>query len=295
MKTINDALKENLKDIEKPYNSEPELTGVSTGFKALDSRTNGFGKGKLIVIGARPGMGKSALAHNFAVAAAKKSQGAVAIFSNDILYGQLSLRLLSAESKVSARKFRMKNFDENDLKAISAAIQTLSNLKLYIDDNGPHAFSEILEKSKKAKEEVGLCMVVIDGLQKIRLPSDSFSHKTDFDRISLGLKELAQELDVPVIITTQITRPRKKIGRRPMLKDLRKMGFLEQHADLILLIHWEDYYDENSKRKGIAEIIMVKNREGEPGTVELSWEGALTTFQDYPVGLDRLNQESCQI
>lgn len=262
---IKEALEESLKKLNK---ETAEDIGPSTGFKALDRCIGGLSPGKLIVLGARPGMGKSSLALQMATSVAKETMKPVAYFSFEMLYGEISLILLSLEAKIERRKFKTKTFEANDLKKISLAINTLSMIPLYIEDNPGIDLDELMLKCLKMKQEDGLSMVVIDYVQL--LPKGDIIKR---------LKTLAVELNIPVVVISQLERTKRK-DPRPWADDLRDIPHLTTEVDLILLIHRDDYYDPKSSKKGIAEIIISKNRAGNPGTVALKWIGALTHFED---------------
>ncbi len=281
MISLKEALYENLKELERPARAKGEITGVSTGFNALDVRLLGLQPGQLVIMAARPGMGKTALALNWAVAAAKQTNQAVAVFSYEMMYAELSMRLLASEACVDARKLKTKDFNEMDLRSISGAIQKLSNLKLYINDNGATNLIDIRSYCRKLKAEQGLAMIVIDYLQLMPMHVKKQNREQEIAELSRGLKMMASELGIPVVALSQLNRSAAaRTDRRPQLQDLRESGSLEQDANIVVLIHREDYYDANTPKKGVAEVIIAKNRNGEPGTVELSWIGSQTKFAE---------------
>lgn len=281
MMSLKEALFENLKELEAPARAKGEITGVSTGFRSLDSKLLGLQPGQLVIIAARPGMGKTALALNWAVAAAKQTQLPVAVFSYEMMYAELSMRLLASEACIDARKLKTKDFNEMDLRAISGAIQKLSNLPVFINDTGSTNLIDIRSYCRKIKAERGLAMVVIDYLQLMPPHVQKQSREQEIAEISRGIKMLANELEVPIVALSQLNRAAAaRTDRRPQLQDLRESGSLEQDANIVCLIHREDYYDANTQKKGVAEVIIAKNRNGEPGTVELSWIGSQTKFAE---------------
>lgn len=281
MVPLKDALYENLKELEKPARAKGEITGVSTGFKSLDSKLLGLQPGQLVIIAARPGMGKTALALNWAVAAARQTNLPVAVFSYEMMYAELSMRLLASEACIDSRKLKTKDFNEMDLRSISGAVQKLSNLSLFINDQGSTNLIDIRSYCRKIKAERGLAMVIIDYLQLMPPHVSKQSREQEIAEISRGIKMLASELEIPIVALSQLNRAAaSRTDRRPQLQDLRESGSLEQDANIVLLIHREEYYDENTAKKGIAEVIVAKNRNGEPGTVELSWIGSQTKFAE---------------
>lgn len=282
---LKQALWENLKELEKPARAKGEIMGVSTGFQSIDRSLLGLQPGQLVLIAARPGMGKTALALNWAVAAAKQTNMAVAVFSYEMMYAELSMRLLASEACVDGRKLKTKEFNELDLRAISNAVQKLSNLKLYINDSGSTNLIDIRSFCRKLKAEQGLAMIVVDYLQIMPMHIKKQNREQEIAELSRGFKMLANELGVPVVALSQLNRTAaSRTDRRPQLQDLRESGSLEQDANIVCLIHREDYYDPNTPKKGIAEIIIAKNRNGEPGTIELSWIGSQTKFADLAPG-----------
>ncbi|WPU64426.1 replicative DNA helicase [Peredibacter starrii] len=278
---LKQALYENLKELEKPARAKGEIMGVSTGFGSIDRSLLGLQPGQLVLIAARPGMGKTAFALNWAVAAAKQTNMAVAVFSYEMMYAELSMRLLSSEAGVDSRKLKTKEFNEMDLRQISNAVQKLSNLKLYINDSGATNLMDIRSYCRKLKAEQGLAMIIVDYLQIMPMHVKKQNREQEIAELSRGFKMLANELEIPVVALSQLNRTAaSRTDRRPQLQDLRESGSLEQDANIVCLIHREDYYDPQTPKKGIAEIIIAKNRNGEPGTVELAWIGSQTKFAD---------------
>jgi len=281
MVPLKQALYENLKELEKPARAKGEIMGVSTGFHSIDKSLLGLQPGQLVLIAARPGMGKTALALNWAVAAAKQTNMAVAVFSYEMMYAELSMRLLASEACVDGRKLKTKEFNELDLRSISNAVHKLSNLKLYINDSGATTLMDIRSYCRKLKAEQGLAMIVVDYLQIMPMHVKKQNREQEIAELSRGFKMLANELEIPVVALSQLNRTAaSRTDRRPQLQDLRESGSLEQDANVVCLIHREDYYDPETPKKGIAEVIIAKNRNGEPGTVELSWIGSQTKFAD---------------
>jgi replicative DNA helicase len=281
MISLKQALYENLRELEKPARGKGEIHGISTGFPSLDRQLLGLQPGQLVLIAARPGMGKTAFALNWALAAAKQTNMAVAFFSYEMMYAELSMRLLSSEACIDARKLKTKEFNEIDLRSLANATQKLSNLKLFINDSGSTNLMDIRSYCRKLKAEQGLAMIIVDYLQIMPLHIKKQNREQEIAELSRGFKMLANELEIPVVALSQLNRTAaSRTDRRPQLQDLRESGSLEQDANIVCLIHREDYYDKETPKKGIAEIIIAKNRSGEPGTVELAWIGSQTKFTD---------------
>lgn len=277
MVTIKEAIYKTMKDLDSPCSDKEDLVGLSTGFKSLDKILLGLKPGQLIEIVGRSGMGKTSLALNWALAAAKTSKP-VAIFSYELLYGEVSMRLLSSEARVDFRKLKTKKFEDKELVAIAGAVKTLANLPVYIEDNGLTNLDNICETCRKLKLELGLAMIVIDYIQLMPSHAEKKSRKEEYEWLSKGLKELSIELETPVVVLSQIS-PSNSINR-PQLSDLGVTVPLADEADVVCFIHREDYYDPNTPQKGIAEILVAKNREGELGMAELKWIASQGRFEE---------------
>lgn len=279
--TLKDALKENLRQLEKGKRDKGEILGMSTGFKSLDKRLLGMQAGQMIIVAARPGMGKTALALNIALNTCRAHDLPVMLYSYEMLGPELSGRLLSSSANIDSRKIRTNDYNEMDLRNIGHAIQDLSELPIYINDNGATTLLDIKSQCRKIKSQQGLGLVVIDYLQLMQPHVRKSSREQEIAEISRGIKELAKELQCPIMALSQLNRSAaSRTDRRPQLQDLRESGSIEQDADVVILIHREDYYDENTPKKGIAEIIVAKNRAGEPGTEDMAWVAAQTKFAD---------------
>jgi replicative DNA helicase len=279
--TLKDALKENLRRLEEGRRDAGEILGLSSGFSALDQRLLGMQAGQVIVIAARPGMGKNAFALNVAVNSIRHSNLPVMIYSYEMLSPELSGRILSSEANIDSRKIRTNDYTDSDLRNLGYAVQELSKLPIYINDSGATTVLDIKSQARKVASEQGLGMIVIDYLQLMQSHVKKPSREQEIAEISRSIKELAKELKCPILALSQLNRSAtSRTDRRPQLQDLRESGSIEQDADVVILIHREDYYDENTPEKGIAEIIVAKNRAGEPGTVKLAWIGAQTKFAE---------------
>lgn len=279
--SLKDALKVNLKQLEKGKREAGEILGLTSGFGSLDSRLLGMQPGQMIIIAARPGMGKTALALNMVLSACKQSELPIMFYSYEMLGSDLSGRILSSEANIDARKIKTNDYTDMDLRNLGHAVQNLSKLPIYINDNGATTLLDIKSQCRKLKASEGLAMIVIDYLQLMTPHIRKPSREQEIAEISRGIKELAKELGCPIIALSQLNRSAtSRTDRRPQLQDLRESGSIEQDADVVMLIHREDYYDENTPEKGIAEIIVAKNRAGEPGTVKTAWIGAQTKFAE---------------
>ena len=278
---IKDALVESFTKLEELYNRKQHITGVPSGFTELDYRTAGFHGSELILIAARPAMGKTAFALNIAANAALKGNTAVAVFSLEMSKEQLVNRILCSESMVDSNKVRTGKLEEDDWTKLAGTIGPLSEAEIYIDDTPGINITEIRAKCRKLKLEKNIGMVVIDYLQLIQGSGNrrSGSREQEISEISRSLKILAKELDVPVIALSQLSRAaEQRPDHRPMLSDLRESGAIEQDADIVMFLYRDDYYNQDSEKKDIAEVIIAKHRGGSTGTVELLWLGSYTKF-----------------
>lgn len=278
-------VKENIKDLENTTRKPGEIEGFSSGFNELDKILMGIQEGRLYVIGARPGMGKSALALNLAYNACKQSNLPVIFFSLEMTGKELSMRLLTSVAKVDNKRVKTKNFFDTDLRSLARATQEVSRLPFFIDETSSISLMEIISICRKKKAEEGLGMVVIDYLQLMGT-NKSIPREQQISEISRGLKALAKDLSCPVITLSQLNRESesglvaKGGNRRPTSNNLRESGAIEQDADAIMLIYRDDYYNKDTKEPGVAEIIVTKNRSGEAGTAKLAWVGAYTSFEN---------------
>lgn len=279
--SLRESLQESLKELERSSRGKGEISGLSTGFPSIDRKLLGLQPGQLIIIAARPGVGKTSLVLNWCVNAARQSQLPVAIYSMEMLTAELSLRILSSEANIDSRKLRTKDFGPHDMKNMFAAVQELSRLPIVINDSGGTTLLDIRSQSRRLKAEQGLGMIVIDYLQLMQPHVRKPSREQEISEISRGLKELGKELGVPIIALSQLNRSSEtRTTRRPQLSDLRESGAIEQDADIVLLIHREDSFDPNTSKKGIATVIVAKNRAGEQGDIDLAWIGSQTKFAE---------------
>ncbi len=281
LEPIKEVLLKAYEQIEKLYGSENMVTGVSTGFVDLDSKTSGFQRSDLILVAARPSMGKTAFSLNLCQNAAIKSDGSVAIFSLEMSKEQLVQRMLSAESHIPMGDLRNGKLKEEDWMSLAKAMNTLSNCKIFIDDTPAITVTELRAKCRKLKMERGLDLIMIDYLQLMNGSGKSESRQQEISTISRSLKAIAREMDCPVVALSQLSRaPELRADHRPILSDLRESGAIEQDADLVMFLYRDEYYFPESEKKGIGEVIIAKQRNGETGTVELVWLGQYQRFAD---------------
>lgn len=265
--------------IEKASRNKGSVTGIATGFLDLDYRTAGFQPSDLILIAARPSMGKTAFVLNIAEYVAFRQNQTVAVFSLEMSKEQLVNRLFSLESKVDAQKLRTGSLSDNDWERLIESAGIIGKSNLIIDDTPGIGVAELRSKCRKYKLEYDLKMVIIDYLQLMSGSGKIDSRQQEISDISRSLKALARELGVPVIALSQLSRAvEQRPDHRPMLSDLRESGAIEQDADVVMFIYRDDYYNRDSEKKGIAEIIVAKQRNGPIGTVELVWLPEYTKF-----------------
>ena len=277
---IKDVLIDAFTELEQLYNQKQHVTGVPTGFIDLDYKTAGLHNSDLILIAARPAMGKSAFALNIATNAAVRAKVPVVLFSLEMSKEQMVNRILCSEAMVDSNKVRTGKLEEDDWTKLAGSIGPLSDAEIYIDDTPGISVTEIRAKCRKLKIEKNIGMVVIDYLQLVQGSNRrNGSREQEISEISRSLKILAKELNVPVIALSQLSRAvEQRPEHRPMLSDLRESGAIEQDADIVMFLYRDDYYNKDSEKKDIAEVIIAKHRGGSLGTVELLWLGSYTKF-----------------
>ncbi len=278
---IKNILVDNMEKLEELYNQKGYITGLSYGFTDLDMKTAGLHNSDLILVAARPAMGKTAFALNIAQYVATHDKVPVAIFSLEMSKEQLVNRLLSCEGMIDAQKMRTGKLEEDDWGKLAQAMSVLSDAPIYIDDTPGQTVTEIRAKCRRLKLEKGLGLVVIDYLQLMQASSKrgGENRQQEVSDMSRALKIMAKELDVPVITLSQLSRaPDGRPDHRPVLSDLRESGAIEQDADIVMFIYRDDYYNPETEKKNISEIILAKHRGGSTGTVELVWMGQFTKF-----------------
>lgn len=277
---IKDVLVDTFNKLEELYNNKGNITGIPTGFADLDFKTSGLQNSDLILIAARPAMGKTAFALNLAQNAAVHSGVPVAVFSLEMSKEQLVNRMLSSEAMVDAARMKTGKLEDNDWQKVARALGPLSEAPIFIDDTPGVSITEIRAKCRRLKLEHNLGLIIIDYLQLMSgSKSKSENRQQEISEISRSLKILAKEINVPVITLSQLSRaPETRPEHRPILSDLRESGAIEQDADIVMFLYRDDYYNPETDKKNIAEVIIAKHRNGSTGTVELVWLGQYTKF-----------------
>lgn len=285
---LNTSLKDNLRELEDLSRNSGEIQGISTGYKEMDKYLLGMQPGQLIVLAARPAMGKTALALNLAANACSIHNTPVAIFSLEMIAKELSMRMLSSRAKVDSKRIRTKNFLDSDLRSIGRAVQELSQYPVYINDNGDSNLLDIQSQCRKIKAESGLGLIIIDYLQLMSPHNKQVTNREQqISEMSRGLKSLAKELECPVIALSQLNRGvESRPNKRPNTADLRESGAIEQDADVVMFVYRDEVYNPDTKEPGVAEIIIGKNRGGEIGTAKLTWVGSYTSFENMSMAPD---------
>ena len=280
---IKDIIKDSFKTIERLYERKALITGVPTGFEKIDDLTSGLQKSELIIIAGRPSMGKTAFALNIASHAAVEMGLPVAIFSLEMAKEQLAMRMLASEAKVDSHRLRQGRLGETDWPKLTIAAGRLSDAPIFVDDTPAIMVLEMKAKARRLKAESGLELIVLDYLQLMRGGGNRDSREQEISEISRSLKALAKELNVPVIALSQLNRKvEDRTNRRPQMADLRESGAIEQDADLIAFIYRDELYNksEDNPEKGMAEIIIGKQRNGPVGTVKLAFLEKYTSFEN---------------
>ncbi|PJI08382.1 MULTISPECIES: replicative DNA helicase [Clostridium] len=283
---MNVVLERGFEQIEKLYNNKGELTGVPSGFPELDAKTSGFQSGDMVLIAARPSMGKTTFALNIAEYAALRAGKSVVIFSLEMSKEQLAYKLLCSEANVDMLKLRTGNLEDEDWDNIAKASGPLADAKIFIDDTAGIGVMEMRSKCRRLKIEHGIDLIVIDYLQL--MSGSGESRQQEVSEISRSIKALAKEMQCPVIALSQLSRaPEQRNDHRPMLSDLRESGSIEQDADLVMFLYRDEYYNKETEQKNVAECIIAKQRNGPTGTVNLAWLGQYSKFGR----LDIIHQE----
>ena len=281
-KTGEEIFDATIKHIQAIQEAGTAITGVKTKFRDLDSKTAGFQKGDLILVAARPSMGKTALALNLAMNSAEITPGCVAIFSLEMPAEQVATRILAANSGVEIQKLRTGQLNDEDWSKVNEATQRLKQMNFFIDDTPGIKVSEMYAKARKLAQDEGLYMIVVDYIQLIQATGKSDSRQQEVSEISRRLKAMARELNVPLIALSQLSRSvEARQDKRPMLSDLRESGALEQDADLVLFLYRDAYYNrdenDNSNREDV-ELLIAKHRNGPTGKVLLAFQKEINAF-----------------
>lgn len=285
---LSQVLERGFIEIERLFNNKGEITGVSSGFIDLDAKTSGFQKGDMVLVAARPSMGKTTFSLNIAENAALRAGKSVVIFSLEMSKEQLAYKLLCSEANVDMLKLRTGNLDDKDWENIARATGPLSKAKIYIDDTAGVSVMEMRSKCRRLKMEYGIDMILIDYLQLMSGSSGSESRQQEVSEISRSIKALAKEMECPVIALSQLSRaPEQRADHRPMLSDLRESGSIEQDADVVMFLYRDEYYNKETEEKNMAECIIAKQRNGPVGTVKLAWLGQFSKFGN----LDNIHAE----
>jgi replicative DNA helicase len=269
--------------IETLQRSGKSITGVPSGFVDLDAMTSGFQPAELVVVAARPSMGKTAFCLNIAANAAAEGQG-IAIFSLEMSKEALVQRMLTATARVDSHRVRQGTLRDSDFTQLARAAGILQTYQLWIDDTPSITLLEMRSKARRLKIDSDVRLVVVDYLQLMRSPEYSENRVQEISDISRSLKALARELEIPVIALSQLSRASEQRGgeRKPILSDLRDSGAIEQDADLVIFIHRPEYYDrEDESKRGLAEVMLAKNRNGPTGDVQLKFTREYTRFDNF--------------
>lgn len=281
---VKNLLPQVIDQIDDWHQNPDKLRGLPTGFTELDKLTGGLRPGDLVIVAGRPSMGKTTLAVNMAEYAAvnPKTRASVAIFSMEMPSDQVITRMLSSIGRVPLASIRSGRMSDEDWARITGATSQLQEAKIFVDETPALTPTELRARARRVKREHGLGLIVVDYLQLMQVPGTKENRATEIAEISRGLKVLAKELSLPVIALSQLNRAvEQRESKKPVMSDLRESGSLEQDADMILLIYREEVYDKNTTKKGMAEIDLVKHRNGEIGTFILTFQGQYTRFDNY--------------
>lgn len=279
---LGDVMEATMDEIEALQSRKDEVTGVSTGLVDLDSLTNGLQPGQMIVIAARPAMGKTTLALDFARACSIKGNKPAQIFSLEMGRNEIGMRLLSAEAQVALHHLRSGTTTDEDWTRMARRMPDISAAPLFIDDSPNITLNYIRARARKRKAQSGLSLIIVDYIQLMESDSSRFDNRQqEVSKISRGLKLLAKELEVPVVALSQLNREsEKRQDKKPIISDLRESGSIEQDADMVILLHREDAYEKESPRAGEADLIVAKHRNGPTATITTAFQGHFCRFKD---------------
>ena len=292
LKHVREVLDNTFREIEELSRLHGEISGVPTGFIDVDSTLTGLHPGELIILGARPAMGKTSFAMNIASYASIEKGKTVAVFSLEMPREQIVMRVLCGQARVNMQKVRKGTLEDAEWTALAKALGPISNAPLYLDDTAALTPSQLRSRCRRLMMEHGLDLVLVDYLGLMHADGRSESRQLEVAEISRQLKAIALELKIPIIACAQLSRANKdRIDKRPVLSDLRDSGSIEQDADVVMFLHREEYYNKDTEDKNIAEVNIAKQRSGPLRTVKLAWLGELTTFanlarEDGPGGGD---------
>ena len=279
---VNELIGASLDRLQELSDHRNEIIGVATGFIDLDKMTAGLQKGDLVIIAGRPSMGKTALALNIAASAAAGNRISTGILSMEMSKEQIMFRLIGALGRVNQQLLRTGRLSDADWQRVKKALDELKDAPLFIDDAPALKPTEVRARARRLKREHDLGLFVVDYLQLMQAEGPNENRTTEISRISQSLKSLARELSIPVVALSQLNRGvEQRTDKRPMMSDLRESGAIEQDADVIIFIYREDFYDKETPKKGLAEIIIRKHRNGDTGTVNLIFKGEYTRFENY--------------
>jgi len=281
-KGIKQLLTSTVEQIQELFEQEGTLSGVTTGFSDFDEQTSGLQKGDLVIVAGRPSMGKTTFAMNIAENAAIAQGIPVAVFSMEMPAESLAMRMISSMGRIDQHRLRTGQLNDEDWPRITSAVSLLSEAKIFVDDTPALSPTDLRARARRLKREHGLGLIVIDYLQLMQVAGSSENRTNEISEISRGLKALAKELEVPVIALSQLNRSlEQRPNKRPIMSDLRESGAIEQDADLIVFIYRDEVYNEDTPEKGVAEIIVGKQRNGPIGTTRLTFLGQFTKFENY--------------
>ncbi|TNC82319.1 MAG: replicative DNA helicase [Oleiphilus sp.] len=280
---VNPVLTKTLERIDELFNSTDSITGVTTGFKDLDEMTSGLQNSDLVIVAARPSMGKTAFAMNLVESVLIKGEKPVLVFSMEMPADSILMRMISSLGQINQTRVRSGKLEEDDWPRLTSAVNMLKDRPLYIDDTAGLSPAELRSRARRVAREIkqDFGMIMVDYLQLMQVPGMNEGRTAEISEISRSLKALAKELNCPVVALSQLNRGlESRTDKRPMNSDLRESGAIEQDADVIMFIYRDEYYHEESPDKGIAEIIIGKQRNGPIGKVRLSFQGQFTKFND---------------
>ena len=289
---IKALLTEAMDRIDKLQQQDDPITGIATGFYDLDRMTAGLQPADLIVIAGRPSMGKTALAINIAEQAVIKNELSTVIFSMEMPGNAIAMRMIASLARIDQHKIKTGKLADLDWPRLTSAVSMLESTKLFIDDTEAMTPTEIRARSRRLYKEHHLDLIIIDYMQLMQIPGSQENRTTEISEISRSLKAMARELNIPVVVLSQLNRSlEQRPNKRPIMSDLRESGAIEQDADVILFIYRDEVYNEESKDQGIAEIIISKQRNGPIGTVKLAFLGQYTRFENYTAAENRSTDE----